>query len=216
MRTNYEIANEAVALYGSGRCGLDELISMIIGPTNIHRSEVEKITKNDFNYLAALSVEELRISFGLPELAARRLSVCFSIARHYKNKPSKSEMTEIRNSDDLFERVKYIQSEEQEVVVVVLLDSKNKIIRVDEVHRGGIHSSVFDNKVILQKAIRYGAASLAIAHNHPSGNPLPSYNDKEATVRLIAACEIVGVRMMDHIVIGDKCYYSFIESGELE
>lgn len=104
---------------------------------------------------------------------------------------------------------------EKERVIIVFLDSKNRIISHSISTMGTINSSLFSTREILVDALRNNATGIIIIHNHPSGDPTPSGEDKMATHKLKEASGIIGMEMLDHIIIGDKKYYSFKEENLL-
>ncbi len=93
--------------------------------------------------------------------------------------------------------------EKREIVKVIILNSKNIIIKIVDVCFGGTNSAILKPKDVLQEAIKLGAPKIILVHNHPSGDPTPSKNDFDFTDRLEQASKIVGVELLDHIVIGD-------------
>ena len=94
------------------------------------------------------------------------------------------------------------------------LDGKNRICCVDEVSVGSLNQSIVHPREVFKTALLSSAAAIIILHNHPSGDPSPSREDIEITRRLKDAGDIIGVRLLDHIVIGDT-YCSFVERGLL-
>jgi DNA repair protein RadC len=104
----------------------------------------------------------------------------------------------------------------KEVFKVIYLDSQNRIIEIEDLFRGTVDSSVVHVREVIESAIRYKAVSLIFVHNHPSGNPAPSQSDKDLTRDLVMAAGIMGLKVLDHIVIGDDRYYSFTGDGFTE
>lgn len=102
-----------------------------------------------------------------------------------------------------------------ELAVVVILDAKNVPLAVYEAHRGGIDSSIVDPRVVFQSAMLMGGSSIIMAHNHPSGDPTPSPEDVALTERLVRAATFLGVRFLDHVIIGRDGYFSFLDAGLL-
>lgn len=115
-----------------------------------------------------------------------------------------------------------LQSLNQESVRVLLLNSRLCLIRSDEVHRGALNETLAHPREILRKGIMHSAYAFVVAHNHPSGDPAPSAADVQLTRRLREASNIVGIRFLDHIIIGtpspasSQPYYSFREAGVLD
>ena len=114
---------------------------------------------------------------------------------------------------DFFGDAVGIRNAANEHVYVACLDSKLHIIGCFEASHGTVNASLFPVREILQKALLIGAVSIAIAHNHPAGDITPSAEDTEATERIKAACDIIGIQLIDHIIIGANTanYYSFAE-----
>ena len=81
------------------------------------------------------------------------------------------------------------------------------------ISKGSINQSFMCNREILVEALKCDAVSLILLHNHPSGDPQPSTADISSTKKLNKACELIGISLLDHIIIGDRCYMSFVESN---
>ena len=104
---------------------------------------------------------------------------------------------------------------DRERFVALLLDSRSRIIALEEVAVGTLTAALVHPRELFKAAILANAHSLVIVHNHPSGDPEPSSEDVALTKRLVDAGEILGIKVMDHVVIGDGCYRSFSEEGRL-
>ncbi|MCI6544337.1 MAG: JAB domain-containing protein, partial [Phascolarctobacterium succinatutens] len=100
--------------------------------------------------------------------------------------------------------------------LVILLNSKNKVIGTELVSEGSLTNSVVHPREVFLPAILQHAASICVAHNHPSGDPQPSIEDRQLTAVLLAAGQTLGIPLLDHLIIGDGAYYSFQEDGALE
>ncbi len=103
----------------------------------------------------------------------------------------------------------------QEVFVVLLLDSRHRLIGEVEVSRGSLNQSLVHPREVFAPALRESAAAILVVHNHPSGDPQPSREDLEVTQRLVRAGEILGIRVVDHLVIGGLEFTSFARTGRL-
>jgi len=99
---------------------------------------------------------------------------------------------------------------------VILLDVKNKIIRDIDISEGSLTESIVHPREVLKEVIKESAASVIFLHNHPSGESNPSKNDLDITERLASACELVGVKVLDHIILGEDNYFSFAQGGLLK
>ena len=92
---------------------------------------------------------------------------------------------------------------------MLLLNSKGEIISIEKTSIGDLNSTIVHPREIFSTPIRRSAAAVVFVHNHPSGNPIPSQEDIDVTNRLIEAGKILGIKVLDHIVIGDGTYVSF-------
>lgn len=106
-----------------------------------------------------------------------------------------------------------MRNETHEKFVVVLLNTKNRVIHVQQVAEGSLTSAVVHPREVYAPAIVNHAACIMVAHNHPSGDPYPSTEDRNLTTALAEVGNVVGIPLLDHIVIGDGQYYSFKEHG---
>lgn len=113
----------------------------------------------------------------------------------------------------LLPRLRY---ERQEKFLVVLLDSKNQVMRTEQISEGSVNSAVVHPREVFAPALLHHAAAVLVAHNHPSGDPNPSREDKELTGSLLKTGKIMGIPLVDHLVIGDGIFFSFREQGYLD
>ncbi len=102
---------------------------------------------------------------------------------------------------------------DREAFYVVCLDAKLKAIGVNMVSVGTLSASIVHPREVFKAAILMNAASIICVHNHPSGDPLPSMQDRELTQRLVTAGKLLGIRINDHVIVGENAYYSFTERG---
>jgi DNA repair protein RadC len=110
----------------------------------------------------------------------------------------------------------YFADTDREMFVVMLMDRKNGIIGLNTVSIGSLTASVVHPREVFKPAILSNANSVLLSHNHPSGCPLPSQEDRALTVRLAQAGKLLGVDVLDHIIVGDERYFSFADEGLLE
>jgi DNA repair protein RadC len=98
---------------------------------------------------------------------------------------------------------------------IVLLDTKHRLLQVRLVSTGSLDSTVAHPREVFREAIAGRAAAIVLFHNHPSGDPRPSADDTALTVRLVDAGQVVGIDVLDHLILADQRYYSFMEAGQL-
>ena len=115
-------------------------------------------------------------------------------------------------ADFLMPRLRYAAKEQ---FVVILLNNKNKVIGTEVVSEGSLSSSIVHPREVYAPAILHHAAAIMVAHNHPSGDPKPSTEDTEVTRMLVHSGKVLGIPMIDHVIIGDGNYYSFLENEAL-
>jgi DNA repair protein RadC len=109
-----------------------------------------------------------------------------------------------------------LRDRKKEVFLTLLLDSKNRILREIQVSEGSLNTSIVHPREVFQPVIRESAAAVLFVHNHPSGDPAPSREDLELTSRLRDAGALMGVRVLDHIIIGSGRYVSLADRGLLD
>lgn len=109
-----------------------------------------------------------------------------------------------------------LRHEEQELMVCMMLDSKNHLLGEQILSRGTVNATLITPREVFVEALRYHAVCLILIHNHPSGDPTPSKCDMEVTERMRRAGELLGIRVLDHLIIGDQKYFSFREQGFME
>lgn len=151
--------------------------------------------------------------FGLPKYKIEQLKAFREISRRlYEAKPY--EGVKITSPEIVFDilKNKYMHLE-VEVFTVVLLDTKNQVIDIVEISSGTLNCCVVHPRDVFKVAIRRNSNSILVCHNHPSGNPTPSAEDINITKRLIQAGEIIGIKVLDHIVIGKDTFASLKEGG---
>lgn len=114
----------------------------------------------------------------------------------------------------IFQTFNFLNLETKEYFMALHLDGKNRIICIDIVSTGSLNQSIVHPRETFKTALLSSAAAVVLMHNHPSGDPTPSREDREITRRLKEAGEIIGVKVLDHIIVGET-YFSFVESGLL-
>lgn len=122
--------------------------------------------------------------------------------------------TRYTSPEQVFDTFSFLRRETKEYFFAIHLDGKNRICCVDEVSVGSLNQSVVHPREVFKTALLSSAAALILVHNHPTGDPSPSREDIEITRRLKEAGEIIGVKLLDHIIIGDS-YLSFVSQGLL-
>jgi DNA repair protein RadC len=122
-----------------------------------------------------------------------------------------------RSSREVFDYLYHsLRDLKKEKFKVLFLDAKNQILEEKTLFEGTVDSSAVYPREIIRDALRYEASSLVFVHNHPSGDPEPSLCDKEITKDLVFAARVMQLKVLDHIVIGNNCYFSFADQGLID
>ena len=119
-----------------------------------------------------------------------------------------------RSSKEVFEYLYHSMRDlKKEVFKVLFLDSQSRVIKVEDLFKGTLTLTAIYPREVINSALKYDAASVIFVHNHPTGNPQPSDDDKEVTRGLVFAGSIVQIKVLDHIIIGENKYFSFADEG---
>ena len=145
----------------------------------------------------------------------RELTVRYAVRRDGEGRPMVigRELSSPKHAASAF--MLTLRDEPAEVFAILCLTTKHRVIAYHEVSRGTLDSSLVHPREVFKAALIANAAAIIVAHNHPSGDPMPSADDAAITIRLAAAGEVLGIPVLDHIVIGDGRYFSFKEAGRL-
>ena len=225
-KTNYTIKElpledrprEKLISYGESKLSNSELIAILLGSGTRGRTAIELAQdilcqSSGLVGLADLSIDELTQKKGIGQSKASRLKAAFELGRRLSDfSPAKK--TILRSP---VHAVDYMQSrlklKKQEIFLVVLLDIKSQVIKVEEISKGGLAKSIVHPREVFKTAIRASAAGIILGHNHPSGNTTASPEDINITNKLIEAGNIIGIKVIDHLIIGDNNYLSMREEG---
>jgi DNA repair protein RadC len=170
---------------------------------------------NDLIKLSDLSLKELKDIKGIGEAKAITLMAALELGKRRRaaeaNLPA-----EVKDSRDAFERfLPYIDDMKQEHFLVMYLNQSNHTLKIECISNGGTTHVIADPKIIFKNALNLHATCLVLGHNHPSGNPRPSEDDRQLTKKLVAAGKLLDINVTDHIVIGNERYYSFRDHGDM-
>jgi len=200
-----------------------ELLAIILGQGTRDTSALELAnqllsTYEGLRHLQKASLEELMQVKGVGTAKAASIMAAFEIGRRV-SKDVESRFL-IKSPEDVTRIVKQILIQEmrdydREHFMVLYLDRKGGLIVKEDISIGGLHSSIVHPREVFKTAVKRSAASMILAHNHPSGDPAPSREDIDITRRLIEAGHIMGIEILDHVIIGENTYCSLKEKGLL-
>jgi DNA repair protein RadC len=163
--------------------------------------------------LSQASIAELCKMQGIGPAKAAHLKAALELGRRAVSSPL-SAGVKIRGSQDVYRHYHaHLRSLKHELFKVILLDGKNRIIRDSTISEGSLTLSIVHPREVFNPAIRDSAGAVIFIHNHPSGDPTPSREDHQLTKRLVACGELLGIKVLDHLVVGDARYFSFADQG---
>ena len=170
----------------------------------------------DFGGLRALaraSMEELQTISGLGKAKASEIKAALELGKRLAvfNEKGRPRIDTARDVSDLL--MIQFKDYEDEHFQCLLLNTKNEVLKIVEISRGGLDQTVAVPRDVFRQAVREGATGIILCHNHPSGDPEPSREDKVLTTRLCESGELLGIRVKDHIVFGDGRFVSFKDRG---
>lgn len=160
-----------------------------------------------------LSIEQLKQVKGIGRVKAIQIKAALELSKRIATSDGKVHhiiKSALDVSSLMMEEMRYLR---KEMFKALLLDTKNQIIKVVDVSVGSLNSSIVHPREVFSEAIKCGCNSIIFVHNHPSGDPTPSLEDVQTTQRLESAGNILGIKVLDHIVVGDGKYVSFKDKG---
>ena len=173
--------------------------------------------KGALRSLADASCAELQRIKGIGLAKATSLKAALALAGRVQgqDRPIES-LTRFTSASQVFEHLNYeFRDRRKEYFMALLLDGKNRIIKRVQISEGSLNQSIVHPREVFNVAVRESAAAMILLHNHPTGDPTPSPEDLEVTRRLSEAGELMGIKVLDHIIIGEGAFYSFTERGHL-
>lgn len=189
-----------------------ELLTVLLGKRNELVCETLTTTYANLRDLGAAHPVDLK-DHGLATSTIERLSVIFELAKRYGETPWVVGEP-LRGSGDVYAHFRErLAAETTEHFIAVLLDNKHRKLKDVLVSKRSLTASIVHPRDVFLPVIQYSAAAVIWVHNHPSGCPVPSKEDREITRRLREVGDLVGVRVLDHIIIGRGAYVSFVDDG---
>ncbi len=209
---------EKLMLKGKNALSDAELIAILIGSGSRNESAVDLSKRilasvDTLNSLGKMSLAQLTNFKGIGEAKAIAIIAALELGRR-RRAEDVVELKKITSSKIVFEIMLPIIGElPHEEFWVLFLNNSNKIISKSQLSKGGITGTIVDARLVFKLALENGATGLILCHNHPSGNLQPSEADKEITKKLKLAGESLDVKVLDHLIITETKYYSFVDEG---
>jgi DNA repair protein RadC len=165
--------------------------------------------------LAGATATELRSIKGIGPAKAAELLAVFELARRFGRSPLRPGDRYTTPQAVFAHFHERLRDHKRERFIALLLDSKNRLLREVGISEGSLTASIVHPREVFAPVVRESAAAVLFVHNHPSGDPAPSREDLDITLRLKEAGELMGVRVLDHIIIGSEGYVSLADRGLL-
>ncbi|TYB79334.1 RadC family protein [Bizionia myxarmorum] len=198
-----------------------ELVAIIIGSGSRNESALDLSKRilasvdNNLNQLGKLSLTQLMAFKGIGEAKAISIAAAMELGRRRRGEEA-LERKQISSSSSVFELMQPIIGElPHEEFWIIYLNNSNKVIQKQQLSKGGITGTLVDVRLVLKTALEFGAVGLILAHNHPSGTLKPSEADKQITQKLKKAGESLDIKVLDHIIVTEKAYFSFADDNLL-
>jgi len=199
-----------------------ELLAILLGTGNASTGESAldhaRFLLSKFGSLKGIdgaSIKELKAIKGIGTAKTAQIKAGLEIGRRLGRLKWKAG-SPLRSSEDVFRHFReQLEKEKREIFFVVLLNNKNRKIREVKISEGSLTASLVHPREVYSPVIRESAAAVIFVHNHPSGDPSPSPEDLEITRRLKEVGEVMGIRVLDHVVIGHERFFSFSDRGML-
>lgn len=198
-----------------------ELVAILIASGSREESAVDLSKRilakvdNNLNALGKLSIKQLMEFKGIGEAKAITIAAALELGRRRKIADSQI-VKKIESSSSVYEVMLPILGElPHEEFWILYLNNSNKIITKNQLSKGGITGTLVDVRLVLKKALEVGATALILCHNHPSGTLKPSTADREITKKLKVAAQSLDIKVLDHLIITEKAYFSFADEGQL-
>jgi DNA repair protein RadC len=165
--------------------------------------------------LGSADLAEITAIKGMGPAKATAIKAAFALASRFQARKLEhlDRFTSPRQVFDYFHFE--FRDSRKEYFLALLLDGKNRIIRRVQISEGSLNQSIVHPREVFNPAVRESAAAVILVHNHPTGDPAPSGEDRAITRRLQEAGDIIGIKVLDHIIIGENAYFSFVEQGFL-
>lgn len=198
-----------------------ELLAILIGTGNKNESAVDlskrimATASNNLNTLGKLSLQQLMVFNGIGEAKAVTIIAALELGRRRRIEDALVK-PKVNNSKKVFELMQPVIGElSHEEFWILYLDNANQILIKQQLSKGGITGTLVDIRLVLKKALELNSVALILCHNHPSGTLKPSEADKKLTHKLRNAAQSLDIKVIDHLIITEKAYFSFADENLL-
>jgi len=214
QKDNHNLPRETLARLGPKALRDDQLIALILRSGSASQSVHElsrQLCENGLKTLISSDLRELMRGWGLGEARAASLLAAVELGRRLLG----SSGPPITTPEEAYVQLQELSQSKKETFKALYLDGRRRLLRSEVVSVGTLTATLVHPREVFAPALECGAASLVVAHNHPSGDPTPSSEDRLLTERLSQAGRLLGLQVDDHLVIGRGCYVSLRQLGLL-
>jgi DNA repair protein RadC len=199
--------------YGPAALSLVELLSVVAGFNDLETAQRLLADCEGLTGLAQKPLDDLMRTKGVGEAKAAQLKAALELGRRLLV-AAPHERPQVKSPADAANLLMLeMAGLEQEHMRVVVMDTKNRVMKVQTVYIGSLNTAVFRTAELFKEAVRLNAAAIIVVHNHPSGDPTPSPEDVRATHQLVEAGKLLNIEVLDHLVIGQGRWVSLKERG---
>jgi len=215
-----ERPRERLMRYGARNLSTQELLAIVLRSGTPRRSALSLADQllhrhGGLRGLAAADIAELTRTAGVGPVKAIQIAACIELGKRMAShqEDARPQLTSPEAVVDVVEcDMRDLKVEEFRAL---LLDTKNRLIRVKTISIGTLDASLVHPREVFREAVAAVAAGVIVVHNHPSGDPTPSREDEAVTRRLVEAAQIIGIDLIDHVIIGDGRWVSLKQSGRI-
>jgi DNA repair protein RadC len=215
---------EKMEKFGAQVLSNAELLAIIIRTGSRNETSIDLASRilkkgegqQNLDFLHHLTLEQLMTIKGIGRVKALQIKALIEFSKRMSSSYGNSDKVIIKGPEDvsllLMEEMRHLK---REVFKVVLLNTKNHVIRHINISIGSLNASIAHPREVFNEAVKASCSAIILVHNHPSGDAEPSKEDIETTARLVEAGNILGIRVLDHIIIGNGLYVSLRERGAM-
>jgi len=201
--------------FGASALSDAELLAIILQKGTKEENVIDMssrlISKYGLDELSDLSLNEVQEIKGIGPAKAMQIRALFEFNKRHSLAKIKNSI--VKSARDVFDYAsKRLPGKDKEYFMILHLDSRSRIIKDEVISIGTLNASIIHPREVFKSAIKESANSIILVHNHPSGDPSPSQEDIEITKRLFEAGELLDIKVLDHVIIGNEDYWSFKEN----